>query len=64
MDNDGTFDDDDYIYHEEETVGVYNHYFYGTKGQSMIYTTWCDSEGNFHAPFMIDPAEEGNVVTE
>ena len=64
LDNDGTFGDDDYIYHEEETVGVYNHYFYGTKGQSMIYTTWCDSEGNFHAPFMIDPAEEGNVVTE
>lgn len=61
---DNIYDDDDYKYFEEEVPGVYNLYFYGTKGQSMIYTTWCDSEGNFHAPFMIDPAEEGNVTGE
>lgn len=63
-DGDNIFDDDDYKTETEKVPGVYNFYFYGTKGQSMIYTTWCDSDGNFHAPFKIDPAEVGTIVTE
>lgn len=62
LDGDGRFGPDDYIYYEENVPGVFNHFFYGTKGQTKIFTTWCDADGNFHEAFMVDPSSA--AVTE
>ena len=44
--------------------GVYNHFFYGTKDESMIYTTWVDKDGNFHEPFVINPVTGKEIPLE
>ena len=47
--------------HGEETktiysdIGVYSLCPQGNKLESMIYTTWVDSDGNFHEPFAVSP---------
>ena len=53
---DGTF------YEENNLPGVYNSFFYGDKGYTMIYTIWVDSDGNFHEPMVYDPTEDMEIT--
>lgn len=59
LNNDGIFGNDEYVVHTEEGLpGVYNSCFYGTKDETLIFTTWVGSDGNFHEPFVYDPTQE------
>ncbi len=45
---------DGYFYDEVEYPGVLCDVFYGTEGMMQIWTTWCDAEGNYYEPFMVE----------
>jgi arabinose-5-phosphate isomerase len=42
----------------DDLPGVYNSYFYGTKGEHRIYVTWVGEDGNFHEPFVYNPTTD------
>lgn len=67
INGDGRIDWDEWVEHRIDNLpGVYNSYFYGTKGQHRIYITWVGEDGNFHEPFVYNPTtdeeEELNAV--
>ena len=56
LNGDGRIEFDEWVtYTEEGLPGVYNSYFYGTKGEHRIYVTWVGEDGNFHEPFVFNP---------
>ena len=56
LDGDGRITFDEWVtYTEDGLPGVYNSYFYGTKGEHRIYITWVGEDGNFHEPFVFNP---------
>lgn len=59
INGDGRIDWDEWVEHRiDDLPGVYNSYFYGTKGQHRIYVTWVGEDGNFHEPFVYDPTTD------
>ena len=57
LNGDGRIDPDEWVTHYEDGFpGVYNFYFYGTKGEHRVYVTWVGEDGNFHEPFVFNPA--------
>ncbi len=50
------------LHEEHDLPGVYNSFFYGDKGITMIYTIWVDADGNFHEPMVFDPTENIEVA--
>lgn len=50
------------LYEEHNLPGVYNSFFYGDKGITMIYTIWVDGDGNFHEPMVYDPTEDMEIT--
>jgi hypothetical protein len=50
------------LYEEHNLPGVYNSFFYGDKGYTMIYTIWVDGDGNFHEPMVYDPTEDMEIT--
>ena len=62
LNDDGRFDPDEWKeFTEEGLPGVYNSFFYGTKGEHLIYVTWVGEDGNFHEPFAWDPTNDVEV---
>lgn len=56
LNGDGRIEFDEWVtYTEDGLPGVYNSYFYGTKGEHRIYVTWVGEDGNFHEPFVFNP---------
>ena len=59
INGDGRIDWDEWVEHSIDNLpGVYNSYFYGTKGQHRIYVTWVGEDGNFHEPFVYNPTTD------
>ena len=59
INGDGRIDFDEWVEHRIDGLpGVYNSYFYGTKGQHRIYVTWVGEDGNFHEPFVYNPTTD------
>ena len=59
LNGDGRIDPDEWVTHYEDGFpGVYNFYFYGTKGEHRIYVTWVGEDGNFHEPFVYNPTTD------
>lgn len=59
INGDGRIDWDEWVEHSIDGLpGVYNSYFYGTKGQHRIYVTWVGEDGNFHEPFVYNPTTD------
>ena len=59
INGDGRIDWDEWVEHRiDDLPGVYNSYFYGTKGQHRIYITWVGEDGNFHEPFVYNPTTD------
>ena len=59
INGDGRIDWDEWVEHRiDDLPGVYNSYFYGTKGQHRIYVTWVGEDGNFHEPFVYNPTTD------
>ncbi len=56
LNGDGRIEFDEWVEKSIDGLpGVYNSYFYGTKGEHRIYITWVGEDGNFHEPFVFDP---------
>lgn len=56
LNGDGRIEFDEWVEKSIDNLpGVYNSYFYGTKGEHRIYVTWVGEDGNFHEPFVFDP---------
>lgn len=63
LNNDGRYTQDEWVTHTEDyTEGVYNSCFYGTKDETLIFTTWVGPDGNFHEPFVYDPTNDIELV--
>lgn len=63
INGDGRFDHDEWVTKTQDyTEGVYNKCFYGTKGVTLIFTTWVGEDGNFHEPFVYDPTTEKELT--
>ena len=59
LNGDGRIDFDEWVEKSIEGLpGVYNSYFYGTKGEHRIYITWVGEDGNFHEPFVYNPTTD------
>ena len=59
LNGDGRIEPDEWVtYTEDGFPGVYNFYFYGTKGEHRIYVTWVGEDGNFHEPFVYNPTTD------
>ncbi len=62
LNGDGRIEFDELVEHREDNLpGVYNSFFYGTKGEHLIYVTWVGEDGNFHEPFAWDPTNDKEV---
>ena len=60
-DHDNFPDNNEYAAQVKEDIpGVYN-FCRGIKNETLIYTTWMDEDGNFHAPFVYDPTQKKEV---
>jgi hypothetical protein len=56
LNGDGRIDMEEWVEHREDNLpGVYNFFFYGTKGEHRIYVTWVGEDGNYHEPFVFNP---------
>ena len=59
LNGDGRIDFDEWVEKSIDGLpGVYNSYFYGTKGEHRIYITWVGEDGNFHEPFVYNPTTD------
>ncbi len=59
LNGDGRIEFDEWVEHSIDGLpGVYNSYFYGTKGEHRIYVTWVGEDGNFHEPFVYNPTTD------
>lgn len=59
INGDGRIDPDEWVTHTKDGYpGVYNFFFYGTKGEHRIYVTWVGEDGNFHEPFVYNPTTD------
>ena len=59
LNGDGRIEFDEWVEKRIDNLpGVYNSYFYGTKGEHRIYITWVGEDGNFHEPFVYNPTTD------
>jgi hypothetical protein len=59
LNGDGRIEFDEWVEKRIDNLpGVYNSYFYGTKGEHRIYVTWVGEDGNFHEPFVYNPTTD------
>lgn len=59
LNGDGRIEFDEWVEKRIDGLpGVYNSYFYGTKGEHRIYITWVGEDGNFHEPFVYNPTTD------